>query len=390
MSEEDGRGRAVTDPTELWRQWFETGTKAWSDLFEAGRKNYADPYGLYRQWFVGLEEMRERMIAGPQLKAPGGATGMEGKSPVEKARPVPAANPLANVGLEGTQDLWRQWFEAVNKSAQRSVSLGTEVAQMWPRWVEMFDQIRTNFAAVENVPTDPLQFATQWYNATNGPFSDLVGDLIEREEFLEPFSRLLQNYASFYKVFKRNSEEYLKSLQLPVRSDVSRVAGLVVALEEKVDGLEEDFEDFEDRLGEPATTGAVAGIEERIVGLEVKLDASAEASAEAADGAAAADSVANLERRLDGVEEKLDRLLAALESAPQNGGVSAGLEPALYEAPQEPLQPNGASSQAAAEPRATAAARRKAQELGVDLGEVEGTGSGGQITVDDVRRKGAS
>lgn len=37
---------------------------------------------------------------------------------------------------------------------------------------------------------------------------------------------------------------------------------------------------------------------------------------------------------------------------------------------------------------ATAAARRRARELGVDLLEVEGTGRDGKITVDDVRRRG--
>lgn len=37
--------------------------------------------------------------------------------------------------------------------------------------------------------------------------------------------------------------------------------------------------------------------------------------------------------------------------------------------------------------RTTAAARRRAEEMEVDLAEVEGTGQGGQITVDDVRRK---
>lgn len=379
---DDGRGRAVTDPTELWRQWFQTSAKAWSSFFEAGgRESYADPYGLYRQWFAGLEEMRGRMVGGPQLKAPGGATGLEGGSPVEKARPVPAANPLANVGLEGAQNLWRQWFETVNKGTQRSVSLGTEMARMWPRWIEMFDQIRTNLSAMENIPTDPLQFSTQWYNATNGPFSELVADLIEREEFLEQGSRFLQNYASFYKVFKRNSEEYLKNLQLPVRSDITRVAGLVVALEEKVDGLQESFEDLEDRLEEPATASAVEGVERRIAGLEEKL------AAGASDEAA---SVASFERRLGGVEEKLDQLLAALEGAPRNGGAQADaqVEPALSDAPQEPLRPNGAQADPspAEPPRATAAARRKAEELGVDLGEVEGTGTGGQITVDDVRR----
>ena len=33
-----------------------------------------------------------------------------------------------------------------------------------------------------------------------------------------------------------------------------------------------------------------------------------------------------------------------------------------------------------------AAARRRAEEMNVDLAEIEGTGQDGQITVDDVRR----
>ena len=422
---EDGRGRAVADPTELWRQWFETGTRAWSDFFEAGRDGYTDPYRLYRQWFSGLEEMRSRMVGGPTWKAPGGPTGMEGRSQVEASKPVPAVNPLANAGVEGVQNLWRQWYEAVSDSARRGVSLGTEVAGMWPRWFETLEQVRTNLSAVENVPTDPLQFATQWYNATSGPLSELVADLVEREEFLEPSSRLLQNYASFYKVFKRNSEEYLRNLQIPVREDITRVAALVVALDEKVDNLEEAFEDFEDGFVEPATAESVAGIEERlaqrIAVIEKKFDDSAATSAESRDGAAAsaealggrldrvekkldrlaaasaeprdgatAESVEGLGGRLNRVEDKLDQLLAALEDPSRNG--DSQVEPALSEAPQEALPvdgaetPSGPSEEPPAEPRATAAARRKAGELGVDLGSVEGTGPGGQITADDVRR----
>ena len=421
---EDGRGRTVADPTELWRQWFETGTRAWSDFFEAGRGGYTDPYGLYRQWFSGLEEMRSRMVGGPTWKAPGGATGMEGRSQVEAAKPMPAVNPLANAGVDGVQNLWRQWYEAVSDSARRGMSLGTEVAGMWPRWFEMLEQVRTNLSAVENVPTDPLQFTTQWYNATSGPVSELVADLVEREEFLEPSSRLLQNYASFYKVFKRNSEEYLRSLQLPVREDITRVAALVVALDEKVDNLEEAFEDFEDGFVEPATAESVAGIEERlaqrIAGIEKKFDDSAATSAESRDGAAAsaealgerldrveemldrvaassdgaatAESVEGLGGRLNRVEDKLDQLLAALEGPSLNG--DSQIEPALSEAPQETLTagaetPSGPVEPVAepsAEPRASAAARRKAGELGVDLGSIEGTGPGGQITADDVRR----
>jgi pyruvate/2-oxoglutarate dehydrogenase complex dihydrolipoamide acyltransferase (E2) component len=228
------------------------------------------------------------------------------------------------------RELWRRWFEATVETWEKSAELGQEMVEITPRWMEMLDQARTNLMSVGSFPRDPLAFAVQWYNATSGPFSEFVQDVLEQEKFLESASRWMQSYASFYKVFRERSEEYLKTLQVPVRSDITRVAGLIVALEDKVDRIEEAFEEFEYGYAKPAT----------------------------------AEELGELEERLDRVEGKLDRLLAAME--------------------------NGSAMNGAPEIRATDAARRTARELGVDLAEVEGTGSGGQITVDDVRRKGES
>ena len=292
------------DPAELWRQWMESGSRMWS----AG-DGQLDPFGMYGRWFEGMREVQERMIG---------------------AAPEPVA------GNQEVRDLWQRWFEMTSDSWRKSAEVGQSAMELLPRWMQMLDEARTNLLAGGVPPSDPLQLATQWYNATSGPFSDFVGDVIEREEFLEPSSRFLQSYASFYKVFKRNSEEYLKNLQLPVRSDITRIASLVVNLEEKVDRIEEVLEDFEYGYAEPATS----------------------------------ESVKQLENRLDRVESKLDRLLAALEGA-QNGEVVVA-------------ETNGSAT----EVNATDAARRKALELGLDLSEVEGTGNGGQVTVEDVRRKG--
>jgi polyhydroxyalkanoic acid synthase PhaR subunit len=296
------------DPAELWRRWMESGSKVWSEMAGA-QGGQVDPYGAYRRWFECVREMQERMI---------------------EAAPEPVA------GDPGVNDLWRRWFELSADSWQKSAEVGQSALELLPRWMQMLDEARTNLLAGGAPPSDPLQIATQWYNATSGPFSDFVGDVIEREEFLEPSSRFLQHYASFYKVFKRNSEDYLKNLQLPVRSDITRIAGLVVNLEEKVDRIEEVLEDFEYGYAEPATT----------------------------------ESVKELETRLDRVEGKLDRLLAALEGG--SGALAA--------------QSNGSG----VEVRATDAARREALEMGVDLAEVVGTGAGGQVTVEDVRKKGES
>jgi polyhydroxyalkanoic acid synthase PhaR subunit len=289
------------DPMELWRQWFEASSRVWADALRGAGESYADPYGLYRQWYGGMESMRERMMG--------------------------AADGAGVSGDMEPREMWRRWFEATVESWEKSAELGGEMLEITPRWIEMLEQARDNLISIGSFPKDPLEFAVQWYNATSGPFSDFIQDALEEEKFLDPASQWLESYASFYKVFKRRSEEYLKSLQVPVRSDITRVAGLVVALEDKVDRIEEAFEEFEYGYAKPAT----------------------------------AEELGEIEQRLDRVEGKLDRLLAALESGSPNG---------------------------TPEIRATDAARRTARELGVDLSEVEGTGNGGQITVSDVRRKG--
>ena len=314
MTEERGVVSGM-DPTELWRQWLESGTRMWSGAAGGAQDNYLDPTGVYRRWFEGMRDIQDRMIG---------------------------ASPESVAGNPGVQEVWQRWFESAGESWRRGAELSQNAMEVLPRWTQMLEEARDNLLAAGAPPSDPLQLATQWYNATSGPFSDFVGDLIEREEFLEPSSRFLQSYASFYKVFKRNSEEYLKNLQLPVRSDITRIANLVVNLEDKVDNIEEVLEDFEFGYATPAT----------------------------------AESIQNLEGRLDRVEGKLDRLLAALESGSQNGSAAETNA--------------GANGSAAVEVEATDAAQRKARELGVDLSTVEGTGADGRITVDDVRKKGES
>ena len=280
------------------------------------------------------------------------ATEPAAQNPAAARKPVSDA--AAGRAVE-VQNLWNQWFEAAQESWQKSLAVGQEAVELTPRWISTLDQIRNNLLSAGGIPTDPLQLSTRLYNATSGPLSDFVGDLIEREDILDVSSQFLQSYASFYKVFRRNSEEYLKNLSIPVRSDITRVAELVLSLEDKIDRIEEAFEDFED--GQAA----------------LAQDSSAQ------DGGNIEGRIEGIEQRLGNVEGKIDQILAALESTPRNGSVQA-------EAPRQPE----ASQEDGSEIRATAAARRKAQELDVDLSDVNGTGSDGQITVDDVRRKGAS
>jgi hypothetical protein len=398
---EESRNRPAFDPTELWRQWYEAGTKLWSDVLNAGKDSYVDPYRIYRRWFEAFEDAWGRMtglsgespfaavtnnpfmaLASPATARPDSSTS---QAPEGKADPQQVA---ATMGAAEAQNLWKQWFDAAQDFWQRAARLGVATAELSPRWVETLEQIRNNFLSAEGYPTDPLQLATRWYGATSGPISEFVGELIEREEFLEPSSQFLKSYASFYKVFRRESEEYLKSLSIPVRSDITRVAELVVTLEDKVDRMDEAFEDFEYGYAKPATEESMNSLEERLTGLERSLERAsrtAEDGSEDTKSRATPDAVSALEGRLDAVEGKIDRLLAALENAPENGGAAQDQSSGGVAGEQQESAPQEEDSGI----RATAAARRKAEELGMDLSVAKGTGAGGQITLDDVRRANA-
>jgi polyhydroxyalkanoic acid synthase PhaR subunit len=330
------------DPTELWSQWYETGTKMWSEVMQGAQESYVDPYGLYRQWFENMGQMRDQMM------------GAAGAAVDGQESPVPT----------DPQEMWSKWVNTTLEGWQKAAGIGTEMMSMTPQWMKMMDQMRQNLMQVQAMPNDPLELAVQWYGATSGPVSEFVQDVIEREEFLDISSRFMQNYASWYKVLGHNSEESLHNLQMPSRSDVTRVASLVVALEDKVDRLEETFDDFEYGYQEPATA-------ESIEALDKRLDSIAKPDERL-------DRIEALEGRIDQVEGKLDQLLAAVEGLSTNGSGDA----TAVQEPQQAEQPQ--------EIKATDAARRKAQELGLDLATVNGTGADGQITVGDVRQKGDS
>ena len=139
----------------------------------------------------------------------------------------------------------------------------------------------------------------------------------------------------------RANEEYFKNLQLPTRSDVARVAGLVVNLEEKVDKIEDTIENVEDERAQEsplvrATNEAIGGLQGRLGQVENKLDRLSTTldkskAVESLDGrlgrvenkldtlsaslekSEVAGTVEGLAKRLDLVESKLDKVLAALE-----------------------------------------------------------------------------
>ncbi|SRR5579875_922520 len=253
------------DAAEIWKRWFETSSGMWSALLEGSGGIPADPYALYDVWLKGVGAALERMKAG----AP---------------------------GVMDFNEAWKQWLEAWRKGDPSGLAAP---------WLEMMEEAKNRMLAGGAMPADPLAWFMQWYEAASETWAKAAGDVIGSEQFMEAASQFLEGYTSVAGTLRRANEAYFSSLQLPTRSDIARVAGLVVALEEKVDRFEDAFDDFADVSARAATHDAGAPLEERLAGLERKLDALSAALGKI-------ETAQERGKRLDRLEGKLDSVLAAL------------------------------------------------------------------------------
>jgi len=99
-----------------------------------------------------------------------------------------------------------------------------------------------------------------------------------------------------------------------------------------------------------------------------------------------------LERQAEANRALVDTLEARLDASegsrqtPEPGGEAVSLqeEDKPESTEEEEAEPAGQNDEESSETEVTEAAERRGRELGVDLGDVKGTGSGGRVLVKDV------
>jgi polyhydroxyalkanoic acid synthase PhaR subunit len=268
--------RVPANPMELWEQWYETTSKVWYQTMNGNKEAYVDPFGLYRTWMKSVENAQEQMQE--QLKA-------------------------GSFGYLDPKEAGKKWFETTTDTWEKATGKELDPLGLTTQWLEMMEDARARILTGANIPADPFTFIKQWYDATSETWATVVGDIIGTERFMESSSQFLESYASFYRTFRRANEEFFSNLQLPTRSDIARVAELVIEVEDKVEQIEDAIEDFVDNY-----TSAVPGnLDERLEHIEKKLDTFSASVQELT-------TADNLEKRLDRVESKLDKLLVAFEA----------------------------------------------------------------------------
>lgn len=204
-------------------------------------KRYSVPYDLYRRWFNVSEGAWDGTNEGT----------------------------ISSAELE---ELWKRWFEATARKDDIPRAGNGFVDSLAPLWAEMAKDVSAKMLSGETLPEDPLRFFLQWYNATSERWSREADELLRKDEVLEETSRFFETYVRSHGQFRRVAEEGSNNLRVPTRSDVARVARLIVLVENKVDQIEEAFEEFIHGDSEPATAEAVDSLEERMDRLEGKMD----------------------------------------------------------------------------------------------------------------------
>jgi polyhydroxyalkanoic acid synthase PhaR subunit len=241
-----------------------------------------DPYGFYQLWLKSLRDGQEQIM---------------------------------KAGTQGTLDAgeaWKQWLEATMATWRTTAEMGADPLGLTSQWLKMMEGVQEKLLAGETLTVDPFTFFKEWYEAISESWSQVVESTIASKQFLEFNKQFLESYTSFSKALRRANEEYLRILQLPSRSDVSHVAELVVALEEKVDRLDDRFEDVEIGFSQTAKSEAIAGLEGRLITVESKLDT--------LHGDLEKDrAIEGLTQDLERVESKLDKILAALSKIEAHG-----------------------------------------------------------------------
>lgn len=276
------------DPVELWKQWYDTSSKMWTTALDGNKETYVDTYSLYHLWLETVGKAQEQI--------------------------------QANISsMMNTKEIWNAWYEATVGVWKRAAEMGGDPLGLTTRWLEMMEETRKRIMAGDILPADPFTFFQKWYEATSETWAKVVDDMLSSEKFIESASPFIEIYSNFVKTLHRANEEFFSNLQLPTRTDLARVAGLVVAVDEKVDKLEDALENLEDERSQEApvlraANKAIGDLEGRLLHVENKLNTLSTALEKN-------EAVKSLDGRLGRVENKLDALSTALEKNEAAGTV---------------------------------------------------------------------
>jgi polyhydroxyalkanoic acid synthase PhaR subunit len=88
-------------------------------------------------------------------------------------------------------------------------------------------------------PPDPFEVWRQIYETNERAWNSILERTVNNPSFAESSGKILETFLAAQKTVRDNMRSYLEQINLPTREDIARLGELVVALEEKVDQLDD-------------------------------------------------------------------------------------------------------------------------------------------------------
>ena len=95
---------------------------------------------------------------------------------------------------------------------------------------------------------DPFQFWRDIYSQNETTWGKMLEQNMGTEAFAQMIGQTLDAYVSFQQALRESMNRYLETMNLPSRDDFGRIGAQIVALETKIDAVDEKLEDLQDRL----------------------------------------------------------------------------------------------------------------------------------------------
>ena len=194
---------------------------------------------------------------------------------------------------------------------------------------------------------DPMTMWKEMQQKNEQAWTQFMAQAVGRPEFAKGLGQQVTGTAMAREAVRKAAQAYLEAANMPTREDVTRVAGLVVALDARLDDLEEKLE-----AGDPTV-----GLESRLAEIVARLDRLDQQAAlqnrmqemetrqnDLTDLNGKLDRLTSLEDRLSRIETSLERLTTGLPTpetspTPIKSTARVGRRPRLVPPATAPSQP---------------------------------------------------
>ncbi|MFS0574016.1 polyhydroxyalkanoate biosynthesis repressor PhaR [Sporosarcina sp. 179-K 3D1 HS] len=116
---------------------------------------------------------------------------------------------------------------------------------------------------------DPFAMWKTMYEQTEANWNETIQQTLNKESFSEGMGETLNYYLQFQELAKKMTESYLKQANMPTRGELADVASLIINLEEKVDHLDDRFDE---EIAKLDATKEIVQLRRSVANLEKKLD----------------------------------------------------------------------------------------------------------------------